>query len=555
MQRVLYIALTLLLLLSCGSSCNSHKSGEVPPCEELNLDLYAERECWPNTLRMSGTTWEVGDAIGIFAYRDGAEVSAETLYPKVCNQQWIAENAEGHFISAKGAVRIRKGEPLGLIAYYPYYERAELEKLEIPIDVSDQSDRGRIDLLYAKGSKVVTFEDSEAHLVFGRVMSRLVVTLESEDGGDLSRAMVRLEGLRTSGVLDLASGKVILGEETKPLTGHKMVERVSKVTFEFILPPGQSSKGAKLTFEVNGKSHYYSIGVAEARKLQAGRSYTFPFVVKNSGGVTQPDEENNVPKQAPYAEIPQTNVGVMQDAIYALVMVEDSYFGKAPEREGYGSRRNYSYAYSKKNFQPYWVAYPLYPDCFGNATRSKKWIPSPDIPLEFQPNLSSSYPGIYDRGHMLASSARTATQALNQTTFYYTNSIPQVARHNQGIWQEHENFEKMWGNKNDLDTLFVVTGPLFEKQPTRYTSDKEGVKHIPVPSHSWKVMLRYDRVEKKYFTLAVKIPNVDSRDRDWRPYVTTVKALEEELGVTFFNKLPPEVAEEVKSQKDLSHWQ
>lgn len=266
---------------------------------------------------------------------------------------------------------------------------------------------------------------------------------------------------------------------------------------------------------------------------------------------TKPDDPTV--ERTHYMEIPAVNSGNMEDGYYVMHTAPDSYF-KGGHTQG-GIRRNFTIYYSKNSTLPYWVAYPLYPDCMGSSGRTDEWGWDPIIPREYQPDLSSAYKGSpkQSRGHMLASSARTASRNLNVTTFYYTNMIPQVQSHNAGNWAQLENLEKSWGNKNDYDTIYVATGPIFDPNTTHTVSDKNGVKKVPIPTHSWKVMLRYDRSKQKYYSLAAKIPNLGDKTK-WYDHVTTVAELEKELGVTFFTHLPAEVANEVKNQKDPSKW-
>lgn len=253
-----------------------------------------------------------------------------------------------------------------------------------------------------------------------------------------------------------------------------------------------------------------------------------------------------------YMEIPYVKDGKMTDAFYVMHTSPDRDFAGGSTTGG--KRRNYSIMMSKNSLIPYWVAYPLYPDCFGGSGRTDAWGWDPDMPNEYQPNLSSAYKGTpkQSRGHMLASSARTATASLNRTTFYYSNMIPQIQEHNGGNWQSVENIEQNWGKKNDNDTIYVVTGPIFDPNTSNTCTDNSG-RRIPIPTHSWKVMLRKDRNTNKYYTLAVRIPN-SSVKSDWRQHVTTVAELERELGVVFFTHLPENVAAEVKSQKDPNRW-
>lgn len=156
-----------------------------------------------------------------------------------------------------------------------------------------------------------------------------------------------------------------------------------------------------------------------------------------------------------------------------------------------GRRRNMTIAFDKNKLQPLWVAYPMHDWYDGSAGRNERWMYDPDIPSGDQSDLSGgAYTGPYSRGHMLASSSRQRSVAMNQQTFYYSNMAPQTQNSfNGGIWLKLENnVEKYYGGYDNSrsDTLFVVTGSVFNGNVT--TKDDSG-KTLPVPSNFYKAFL------------------------------------------------------------------
>lgn len=278
--------------------------------------------------------------------------------------------------------------------------------------------------------------------------------------------------------------------------------------------------------------------------------------IEESIGLT-PDEKPDV-ERAWYMEMPVTRdaTKVQNTLDVTLHMAPDSWFGGGSTPSG--ERRNYSLLFSIEHRQPLWVAYPLYDHCMGGVKRTNKWDYDRIIAPQFQPNLKDAYVGSpqQSRGHMLASSSRTSSRKLNETTFYYTNMIPQVQALNGGAWNGLETREQAWAKNQRYDTLYVVCGPVLPINDIQTVTDRNR-NPITIPTHSYKVLLHKEISTGKWYSIGVKMPNNEEprSGSAWVEYVVPVKSLEEELGFTFFTHLDPAIAEQVKSNTDLTHFQ
>lgn len=857
------------LILMMAASCQPKSNERIPEnCASLSISSNI------SPLRAYDTTWEKGDQIGVYATLDNSPLASSAY----SNVPFYTKNGDGSFTS-NDKILLKKGASMDIVAYYPY--SSNVKDFKLPIDVSDQSNPAKIDILYAKSENPATFDNRNVALTFNHKLSQVVVEVVAPQGTEIKEITSTLDGTIVKGSMDLATGKIELGTFNSALSGKERSKNGGTASLSYLLLPGQSLEGKTIGFTINGKRYSHKFTAKEANKdLEGGYRYTFPFTINKSGEVVllvegaiidpmvddpnvttiivkedgsqeviekpgenetpeekvileeknitfnaagtesqtftidaatdetwtaiaglnqsfvkisqsntqgtgtltitldentenkertatvtvtitkpngtggtvrkkvityritqlakeKPEAEanlllldapfqndlngfeakslsgtavwhhsthNNVPfakisgydsnakkananedwlispafdltntkvakltfshainhatnieeeaklffttnysgdvksaqwqevkivnyptgkdwtfvpsgeilfpaevlgksnvrfafkytstdssastweinnlqvkvdagkmvevttptpdpepedpkdptgKRTHYMEIPYVMDGSMTNAYYYMHTASDSWFagGSTPG----GKRRNYTVYMSKKHRLPYWIAYPLYPDCFGSQKRTNAWGWDPDIPNEYQPNLSSAYDGSpkQSRGHMLASGARTASRSLNKTTFYYSNMIPQIQGHNGGNWASFENVEQGWGRRNDNDTIYVVTGPIFD--PNGPTCTDNSGNRIPIPTHSWKVLLRYDRVAKKYYSIAVKIPNIEGGN-SWDKYMLTVAALEKELGVTFFTHLPADVAKDVKSQLDKNRW-
>lgn len=255
-------------------------------------------------------------------------------------------------------------------------------------------------------------------------------------------------------------------------------------------------------------------------------------------------------------------------------LVHKTYFTK--DRGG-KDIRNYSICYDTDKLVSLWVAYPVH-NCYnGSSGRTDKWsfddyyyynnpngqyIPTdPVIPQEKQQNIAA---GGYqtsglDRGHMLPSASRLLNLNTNAQTFYATNMMPQNSNFNQGVWGNLEGKVRNWGCS---DTLFVVTGTIFENNVTITARGRT----IRRPSHAYKLVLRtrsgYTHKSISDITSANDIKCIGflfSNDENGantsiKEAAMSVADIEKRCGIKFFRNLHEDIADEVKSQNKPSDW-
>lgn len=550
------LVLVGILALALGvSSCSPKDHGESPQEQGVTLKVVSDI----NTLKASETAWDVGDKIGIYVVESGKGLVAANIYQDASNLSYVTSNGDGKFISTTGIeLPLVEGKRVDVISYYPH--QAVGADYKTHLDISDQSDLSKLDLLYSSNAKAIDSRAPRANLVFDHVMSQLQLNVLGGAGLDLSGLKVRIDGLVTDGLFDLATGTVAsLGTITKEVTAYSEGGVLQRV----ILIPGQKLDELKLTFEVGGKSYVYS--ELPQKVMQAGVRERFTFqigdgkvmLINSAIEVIGKGDEGSIPgievpegnsNTASYMEQVLIKDGYMTDMLFAQHDAPDSAFGGGTTPGG--QRRNYTVYYSKNNRQPYMIAYPLYRDCtVKNVDRRDDWNWDPKIATQYQQNLFKSYQGgIYSRGHMLASAHRLASRELNSSTFYFTNMVPQDSKQNAGVWAQLETAERNWV-ENSVDTLFVVCGPSFDED--RGTVGDGVGQPVRIPSHTWKVFLK--KVGNQYKSIATKMPNTPTAT-GWKNYVMSVADLEKELGVTFFSKLDPAIADQVKSQKNSSEW-
>ena len=311
-----------------------------------------------------------------------------------------------------------------------------------------------------------------------------------------------------------------------------------------------SVNNVMLTYSANGSGE--SREVALNVSFSDGELVTVTLVQTgdpNASGGDEPDPDpddpwpglESDPYQSGWMELPAVEDEEGRAFIYHTAEVDGQ------------QKRNYSMLYDAAGRIALWVAYPLCGDYIGSG-RTDAWGYDPKIPDEYEPLLNHGWPERgFDRGHQIPSGSRNANTAMNRQTFYYTNMTAQVSRFNQGLWANLEN--RVRGFASVCDTLYVVTGPIFDSgEPERWTEDNAG-NPVAVPDGYFKAVLSYNISTSTYYSVAFVYDNEEySRSNPTASDMCSVSEVEAITGFTFFNNLPQSVARSVKNQCEPERW-
>lgn len=225
------------------------------------------------------------------------------------------------------------------------------------------------------------------------------------------------------------------------------------------------------------------------------------------------------------------------------------------------TKRNYTMLFDRTVRAARWVAYPLHSVYMGSSGRTEAWEYDPQIDRTWQPNIYKAYAngGTWHRGHQLPSADRTATKAMNEQTFYFSNMTPQNGTLNSNKWATLEGKVRNWSCS---DTLYVVTGAHWAST-ANYTTDNSG-NRCPTPTHYFKVVVRTQRgnVRKAGDSLgdykASELQSIgfwvenkaNASVGEVASWARSVAEIEQLTGHRFF----PTIPSEVKQQKNTAQW-
>ncbi len=215
-------------------------------------------------------------------------------------------------------------------------------------------------------------------------------------------------------------------------------------------------------------------------------------------------------------------------------------------------RRQYILSYNHLLNVPNWVAWQLNATWYGDVPRrSGKFIADTSLPSSFQIINHDDYTRSgYDRGHMVRSEERTATEEDNRSTFLMSNILPQTPKLNQQTWLSLE-YECERLCKAEGKELYVIAGGVYAKQPHRLNGK------VAVPDSCWKIVVILDKGQKpkdissstKVIAVMMNNGQYDKSNNSWELYKTTINAIEKSTGYDFLKDLPDALEEQIENKK------
>lgn len=279
-NNLLFAILGVMLLASCKSEIDCPEN----PLSTVNQVRFNSTIGEMSNTRASGTTWDTGDAIGIYALNAGQTLSDQAIYDGKANIKHTT-TGDGVFAAATEAITFPESGNLDFVAYYPY--QTTVTGYAYPVNVANQSVPAAIDVLYSNNAKGANKSNTPVSLVFKHMLSQLVLSVSAGDGvSSLDGLTAKVDGLKIDGSMNLVNGVVTIGTTTGVLTPTATVSGTS-ATVSAIIVPGQDLKSAKVSFTLNGKVYEWT---PAEQALESGKKYTYLLKLSTTGVVTvQPE--------------------------------------------------------------------------------------------------------------------------------------------------------------------------------------------------------------------------------------------------------------------------
>lgn len=220
-------------------------------------------------------------------------------------------------------------------------------------------------------------------------------------------------------------------------------------------------------------------------------------------------------------------------------------------------RVQYALLYDRVKNTAAWASWQLNRDWLGQLER-------PTFMLD--PLLAESGsaigPGLYtgsgfDRGHLVPAADRNRTPEDSAAVFYMSNIVPQSPDNNRGPWEGLESYCRRLVLSGQ--ELFIIAGPVgVGGVGSKGSAVSIGQGKIMVPSSLWKIVVVNDRpglgltgITASTRVIAVMIPNEQGiKEKSWRSFRTTVRAIEAQTGYGFLSSVPQSVQDVIEARID-----
>ncbi|HMQ47014.1 MAG TPA: DNA/RNA non-specific endonuclease [Saprospiraceae bacterium] len=198
--------------------------------------------------------------------------------------------------------------------------------------------------------------------------------------------------------------------------------------------------------------------------------------------------------------------------------------------------------YDEAHEQAKWVAHMILPDiATGAVHRTNDFREDPlvktgsaveaDYFLKFlQPDSTYTYDGFgYDRGHLAPSADFNWSEKALSESYFYSNMSPQLGDFNRGKWADLEVTIRNYVLQNPNTALYVVTGPILEKD---LPVIERSINKVSIPRWYFKVVI--DPKNKQ--GIGVIMPN-QAIEYPIAYYAVSIDSVEKVTGLDFFSGL------------------
>ena len=216
-------------------------------------------------------------------------------------------------------------------------------------------------------------------------------------------------------------------------------------------------------------------------------------------------------------------------------------------------RKGFLFSYNPTLKIPNWVAYIIKSEPTKKGYRRPKidFLFDPYMQKEIQATAEDFKGAFFDRGNLVywRDIASKGPQAVKEA-FYMSVIAPQTTPLNRGLWRRIEAYGSAIASSEDLG---VIAGPIFRPEKPGHTIEflTMGRSAVAVPTHFFRIHYRPGGMNVQAFI----VPNTVEREVDIKNFLVSVRQIEKETGLDFFNKLPQNQQNKIETIKPTELWQ
>jgi len=274
-KNTCFVMLAALMMAGCSNEVEEQvmDSRRVPL--QINGDI--------NMLmtRAADDHWDKNDAIGVYM------VTAEnSIVGDVSNYRYVVIDENNGNFSPDGETNTayfpESGDAVNVVAYYP---QGNVVENKLSLDLSDQSEQPRIDLMSAK-AEGASKSNPTIKLGFKHRLTKLLFEIEGDVVTDGIEATISNQYTKIQ--YDILNDKLFIADENTQEIAMKywnQDEGKNRFVEAIVLPnmDGNSVQERTLTFTLNGKD--YTATIDAQTEFKAGKKYIYTVTFTTEGSV------------------------------------------------------------------------------------------------------------------------------------------------------------------------------------------------------------------------------------------------------------------------------
>lgn len=231
------------------------------------------------TTRVTDTSWEKDDAIGLFMMNSGVALDESAL---ASNVKYITDGTQEFNNPSQNKIYYPFNKKnVDIIAYYPY--DSSIKDLTYEIDVTNQIKLSDIDLLYSNEIKSVNSTAGIVNLHFIHQLVKVIIKLDVGDTGvELNKFSAIIANVNRSALFSLANGEI---SNKNDIGNINFNVRSNNKTAEAILLPEDDLSDKELIITIDETSFSLSLdNTAKDNKFKQSNIYTYSIALREGKG-------------------------------------------------------------------------------------------------------------------------------------------------------------------------------------------------------------------------------------------------------------------------------
>lgn len=268
--KEMMLLLGFISIVACSNEdVDSFKMSDV----EVNLSSQV-------LTRLSGNQWETSDAIGVYMYKYGEQLSDASVYEKSANCKYITD-VDGKLSPNTDLDKLYYplSENVNFIAYYPF---GNVENYSVSLDVRQQNNPSLIDFLYSNNIENVTATTAVQQLTFSHQLSKVMIDIKAGSGiseTELNTITVGIRNATSNANFSLVNGSITLGTQKQEMKLPVIFSEGIAHAEGIMIPQLCDNVSLVVTLQ-SGRSFFFTL--ENDFEWESGKKYTYEITLTDN---------------------------------------------------------------------------------------------------------------------------------------------------------------------------------------------------------------------------------------------------------------------------------